>query len=147
MNKKEELQNNRAKWLAALRSGDYSQDTGQLQGGDGFCCLGVACDVFQKETGLKLPVNQLGYIAGGSLFSYEDEDLGADFVSPSEVQEWLGLRHRAGEFEQKVLDGLGLIPELHKHVHSLVSLNDTALMTFEQIADVIEANPAGLFEE
>lgn len=40
----------KAKWVAALRSGDYEQGRGYLHRG-GFCCLGVACDLFIKETG------------------------------------------------------------------------------------------------
>ena len=38
-------------FLAALRSGDYKQITGQLEKpGEGFCCLGVFC----KVAGLKI---------------------------------------------------------------------------------------------
>ncbi len=33
------------KWVAALRSGKYSQTTGRLRSEEGFCCLGVLCDV------------------------------------------------------------------------------------------------------
>lgn len=33
------------KWLAALRSGEYSQTTGVLHDDKGFCCLGVLLDV------------------------------------------------------------------------------------------------------
>ena len=32
-------------WLDALRSGKYQQTDGYLHSGDGFCCLGVACDI------------------------------------------------------------------------------------------------------
>lgn len=35
----------KAKWVAALRSGEYQQITGQLRGGGGYCCLGVFCIV------------------------------------------------------------------------------------------------------
>jgi hypothetical protein len=35
----------KVKWLEALRSGKYQQTTGELRGGDKFCCLGVLCDV------------------------------------------------------------------------------------------------------
>ncbi len=31
----------KAKWIAALRSGEYEQTTGQLHSGIGYCCLGV----------------------------------------------------------------------------------------------------------
>src|SRR5689334_10310233 len=33
------------KWVAALRSGDYKQGHTFLRFKDTFCCLGVACDV------------------------------------------------------------------------------------------------------
>ncbi len=35
----------KAKWLRALRSGDYSQCRKDLRDADSFCCLGVLCDV------------------------------------------------------------------------------------------------------
>ena len=39
------------KWIAALESGEYKQGTGFLRSiKNEFCCLGVLCDVFQKET-------------------------------------------------------------------------------------------------
>lgn len=41
------------KWLAALRSEEYEQCTGRLRIRDTnqYCCLGVLCDVYAKETG------------------------------------------------------------------------------------------------
>lgn len=35
----------KAKWVEALRSGRYSQTRGALRDEDGYCCLGVLCDV------------------------------------------------------------------------------------------------------
>lgn len=36
----------KAKWVAALRSGDYKQGIGGLRDThDSFCCLGVLCDI------------------------------------------------------------------------------------------------------
>lgn len=35
----------KAKWIEALRSGKYQQTAGTLRNNDGFCCLGVLCDV------------------------------------------------------------------------------------------------------
>jgi hypothetical protein len=43
---KAEVRANRLRWLAALESGEYEQTDGHLRHGDRFCCLGVACDVF-----------------------------------------------------------------------------------------------------
>ena len=33
------------KWVEALRSGKYKQTKGELKNGQGFCCLGVACEI------------------------------------------------------------------------------------------------------
>jgi len=56
-------------WVSALRSAEYSQTKGRLQNESGYCCLGVACDIFIPDemkdlhptTGLMiggLPYNQ-----------------------------------------------------------------------------------------
>ena len=39
---KPELKN---KWIKALRGGGYQQATGVLRNDNGYCCLGVLCDV------------------------------------------------------------------------------------------------------
>ena len=41
----------KAKWVAALRSGEYKQGQNFLNKGDQFCCLGVLCDITKEETG------------------------------------------------------------------------------------------------
>lgn len=33
------------KWIKALRSGKYKQITNKLCDGEGFCCLGVLCEI------------------------------------------------------------------------------------------------------
>ena len=38
-------------WLEALESGGYTQTQGYLHDTIGWCCLGVACDVYQKQVG------------------------------------------------------------------------------------------------
>ena len=39
------LKARRQAWVKALLSGDYEQDTSYLKPDDGFCCLGVICDI------------------------------------------------------------------------------------------------------
>lgn len=40
----------KAKWIAALRSGEYQQGRGRLRTDDNrFCCLGVLCAVTGRE--------------------------------------------------------------------------------------------------
>jgi hypothetical protein len=41
----------KARWVAALRSGEYLQGTSTLRIGDQFCCLGVLCDIYSAERG------------------------------------------------------------------------------------------------
>jgi hypothetical protein len=42
----------KAKWLEALRSGEYKQTRYTLRSGtNGFCCLGVLSDIYRKEVG------------------------------------------------------------------------------------------------
>lgn len=36
----------KAKWVKALRSGEYKQTDGGLRENDNFCCLGVLCDLY-----------------------------------------------------------------------------------------------------
>ena len=40
------VKENRKRWLAALRSGDYEQNRGRLRRNDKYCSLGVAVDLF-----------------------------------------------------------------------------------------------------
>lgn len=49
--------NIKRRWLKALRSGEYQQGYKALcqtnpKEGEGFCCLGVLCDVIEKDEGL-----------------------------------------------------------------------------------------------
>jgi len=41
----------RKAWADALMGGEYAQGKGGLRRGDLFCCLGVACDLYAKDTG------------------------------------------------------------------------------------------------
>lgn len=36
-------------WTAALRSGNYTQIQGKLRSDDGYCCLGVLCEIVSPE--------------------------------------------------------------------------------------------------
>lgn len=40
----------KARWLEALRSGEYKQQTGALRRFDGFCCKGVLANLFIQDT-------------------------------------------------------------------------------------------------
>ena len=40
-------------WINALRSGNYRQTKYYLNNSEGYCCLGVACEIFKNELNLK----------------------------------------------------------------------------------------------
>ena len=81
----------KAQWLVALRSGDYQQGKSLLhyqvlhyedRYEDRFCCLGVLCDLYAKDTGNTWESN-------GSVCNMHRSDQ----LIPPQVQEWAGLKH------------------------------------------------------
>ena len=109
-----------ALWVEALRSGKWQQGQLKLRVGDAYCCLGVACAVYQQVVGgLAIRVHVAGII------SYNNRRT----ILPPVVQEWLGLSTDEGAYEQA----------------GTLSLDNDRGKTFQEIADIIEARPAGLF--
>lgn len=112
-------------WVEALRSGEYRQAKGALGMNDGgvkaYCCLGVACEVYLDCGGvLKVSTED-----GNVLYNRHDA------VLPEEVQCWLGLAFADGTYER---------------IRTLADDNDNDV-SFDKIADLIESEPSGLFEE
>ena len=68
----------KTKWLEALRSGKYEQTTAQLRNNNKFCCLGVLCDIRNKE----------GWDRLGS-FRYYNSSSGSQI--PIKLREKLGI--------------------------------------------------------
>lgn len=104
----------KAKWVAALRSGEYKQGKRYLRKGDEFCCLGVLTDLAAKE----------GHCAWGRV-GEEDEhytDDGTFGVLPIPIARLVGVTS----------DGAreGRVPNLYE-------MNDDGA-TFLEIADIIE---------
>jgi len=100
-------------WVEALPK--YEQTTQALKNEDGFCCLGVLCDVYRKEKGIDWEKPAFTNRMGRSYMFGESTKL------PVEVQEWAGLNGSnpmVGEFD-------------------LISLNDSQRLTFSQIAQKI----------
>lgn len=112
---------NAQKWVEALESGEFEQGKRKLQTGDAFCCLGVACVVYERETGERLTRNSIGSIYGTTLNTS---------VGGGDVREWLGLRKHHGAFDGGIL----------------IDLNDKG-KTFPEIAAIIRSEPKGLFVE
>lgn len=124
----EEQKINRAKLVAALRSGEYKQIKGQLKSGDGFCCLGVACDIFDptkwRDEDGKLDRELKMYVT--------DNDYKAGTFLPEEVRQFYGFHLAEGGFRSTEFGDST----------ALWKLNDSFNYTFEQIADVIENEPS-----
>jgi hypothetical protein len=106
-------------WLNALRSGEYTQAQGVLRSNNGYCCLGVLCDLYIKEHNLAWnydPV-ELEYSIGN--------DLG---TLPNSVMNWASVEDSSPTVK--------LTP--YTSPIALAKLNDDLEWNFTQIADVIE---------
>lgn len=119
------------KWLKALRSGDYKQGIGQLKNDkDEFCCLGVLCDIYSKETNTPW-VNK--YIDRSQLTIIDKDHTG--LLLPPEVKKWAGIEDNN--------DAINVDKKENRAVN-LTQLNDgdTAYRidkrTFAEIANIIE---------
>lgn len=126
------MNDNAKLWVQALRSGKYRQGRGALNSKNGMCCLGVACEVYQSVVG-DLNVEEID--PGGESDPNVRYD-GEDFYLPEKVQTWLGLATKQGQHNN---------PD-YSHHDGLAYFNDKG-STFDQIADIIESEPEGLFGE
>lgn len=142
------MNENARKWIEALRSGGYEQTTGRLRAADGYCCLGVACDLWAREQRAKehqfeKPDWYLESSGDDEFVFYPNPTTDpSDTELPEQVREWLGLGSHSGSFT-----GGGLADrEVYGDLFDLAGLNDAG-MPFDEIADFIESEPQGLFEE
>ena len=116
-------------WLKALTSGEYKQTTGALRTKSGYCCLGVLCDIYRKETGKGRW--RLSGIANHQHFV--DIATGKSRISmlPTLVAKWAGLVSNESDHHVSpsvTISGIRV---------SLASLNDNG-SKFSEIAGVIE---------
>jgi hypothetical protein len=111
----------KAEWLAALRSGKYTQGRSRLRtqfdNTESFCCLGVLCDVAAKDGPGQWAKGGSYYLTDGS---HSDTSL------PLGVSKWAGLND---DNDPVVGPGGGMC---------LSSLNDENRLSFADIADLIE---------
>lgn len=123
-------------WIKALRSKQYNQGKDYLcqayikkgrKPKYTHCCLGVLCDMYNKEhTGkAKLPVNELAGIGWDAVqFAGKAETL------PRKVMKWAGLKSDIGEIKNHWTKG---------GYASLAEMNDCG-ESFKTISNVIEKN-------
>lgn len=113
------------KWLTALRSGKFKQGKDELRTLENkFCCLGVLCDIYRKETKLgKWGKNHKNKFC----FTHtkkSNQTFNVLGILPLSVKEWAEL----SDTNPYITDN-----------HTLASLNDSG-STFQEIADIIEKN-------
>lgn len=89
-------------WADALDSGNYTQGTGALtwindKGNEEHCCLGVACDLYNKEHPEELSIldSESSFVGGRALRSYDDSRMDL----PRKVADWLGVSHKDGKLK------------------------------------------------
>jgi hypothetical protein len=87
----------------------------------GYCCLGVACELYRRETG-RGEWDEVNNFCLGEHTKF--------FILPPPVKKWLGLASLDACFDNG--------PE------GLTAMNDLGI-PFPEIADKIESEPEGLF--
>lgn len=117
-------------WVNALRSGQYKQISGTLckvvNGDACYCALGVLCDihrVYHRNNG-----SEIAFDWDANHYDWKWTYLGADTALPETVREWAGL----------LCDDPSVRWE--EGISSIVDLNDDKKFSFNDIADLIEAD-------
>lgn len=109
----------KARWVAALRSGEYKQGKNKLCSDGKFCCLGVLCDLYSKDHSVE-PGQWADNGTGKWYF-------GSKYALPTPVIEWA----ETGTNSPMV--------KLLTHKDYLAALNDAGTHNFNDLADLIEA--------
>ena len=115
----------KAKWLAALRSGEYKQTTQVLRytgpnNQQRFCCLGVLCDLYAQER------------MGGS-WKLSDLEAESESIPGQAVSEWASFPWN------NFLDAIDNDPVVTIAGETMrISKHNDAGRTFAEIADAIE---------
>jgi len=129
------------KWVKALRSKRYKQGRGALKvktktGITKHCCLGVLCDLYQKEHEHKIRVRARkagageNVSAGHTIFGFDARNVWTpeEYSLPDPVRRWSGMESDDGYFGHEVAI---------KQETTLMALNDSGT-SFAKIAAVIE---------
>lgn len=81
------------KWIDALRSGDYEQGSEKLRGVNGYCCLGVLCDLYAQEHNTEWEFRGYDELSDetNNPMDYWYFDEHSEFL-PESVMNWAGLK-------------------------------------------------------
>ncbi len=109
------------KGIAALRSGEFKKTKGRMKKGDCFCALGVFTEVYRRETGqgewMRRPT-------GDGIFKIGTERSSTDL--PYTVMAWYGFDKPDPCILGRFTDSIG-------------NMNDVQNLSFDEIADRLEA--------
>lgn len=132
------LKARRQAWVKALLSDKYSQDTSYLKTDDGFCCLGVICDIEGVEWSEETKSGERGY-----MFGKEGEAEGLNVA----LMERYGLNGIQGQLNDTIywIEGewqREVPPEQYSYssYDGLAEANDDG-RSFKDIADLINDFP------
>lgn len=117
-------------WLDALRSGEYTQTTGELKNSEGYCCLGVLCDIAVKN-GVITEIED-GYLSQRDV---ADSNYIENATLPIEVMYWAELDsvNPTITLDEYCCDSCN-----NNIAYDLSELNDNKNWSFVQISEVIE---------
>jgi hypothetical protein len=122
----------KARWVKALRSGEYKQGTGYLAKKRGsearrYCCLGVLCELAVKSGVAERVEDHTGFDERGYRGKGNQDEFRETSLPPRSVVEWAGLERSnpllGGQNTSDHNDGTGTI---------------TRPKSFDEIADLIE---------
>lgn len=127
------------KWIEALRSGEYKQGIGMLKNNRGsYCCLGVLCDLYQKETGIGEWAENDFQVSKEEWHDFIIQNKRESFNLPPNVVEWASLN--SSNPNVNIADKKMVSPRNNEELFttsSLGHLNDS-MVQFLDIADIIE---------
>ena len=125
-------------YLQALRSGEYPQTKSYLHTDEGFCCLGVMCDVYRKLTGIG---EWVGISNRPECYAFTTDGGLSKYTSDPtlEVAEFFGIKGLGCKFYTRypILKTSQAEIGGYKGVPASV-LNDSYGLSFEEIADCFE---------
>jgi hypothetical protein len=131
----------KAQWVTALRSGNYAQTDGRLrkistrdgETEEGFCCLGVLCDLAVKAGVISEPTQATYNFEDSTIIDYQYGEEKEESILPKAVIEWAELDSTSPFVFAPYTDGHGY------YKAELTELNDGGT-GFAKIANLIEAS-------
>jgi hypothetical protein len=84
------------RWITALESEEFPQAKDALRRNDGYCCLGVLCELYRREHPDRASWDEKARDRGIIAFNVSGEQ--GFSVLPDEVLVWAGMRFDNGHF-------------------------------------------------